>query len=103
MALGAGVNTRAPAFRALRAICWPAVTGTPFKLSTPAAGRLSMRTACRVWPASASAKPKSAAASGTLASSSTVRVASVPVGGVLAPTLTVSVALAVPPWPSLMV
>jgi hypothetical protein len=56
-----------------------------------------MRTFARVWPASASEKPKSAAEKPRLVSSSIVTVASAPAGGVFGPTLTVSVAVACAP------
>ena len=59
-----------------------------------------MRTAANVWPRSASLNPKSAAAKVRLESSSSTRVASVPVGGVFAPTLTVTMAVLEPPFGS---
>ena len=78
----------------------PAVTATPFSVSVPAPGSESIRTAAIDWPASASANPKSAALNVRVVSSAIVTASSVPVGGVLAPTLTVTVAVPTPPWPS---
>ena len=84
-------------------ITWPAVTATPSSSSVPFAGSVSMRTLARVWPASASVKAKFALVSTSGVSSVPERVASALFGGVLVPTLTVSVAVAVPPLPSLTV
>ena len=57
---GAGTNTSLPAARSAALTMAPAATATPFSISVPAAGTLSMRTAASVWPASASLKPRSA-------------------------------------------
>ena len=54
-----GVNTSL--LRSAAAITWPALTATPFRLRLPEAGVLSMRTPCRLCPASASLNTKSAA------------------------------------------
>ena len=80
----------------------PAVTGLPFKVKLPLVGKLSMRTAVKVWPASASVKAKSVLAKVSVASSKMVLVTSALVGGVLVPTFTVSVLLLVAPWLSTM-
>ena len=80
----------------------PAVTATPFKVKLPLVGSVSIRTPAKVWPASASAKPKSAGAKVSVASSLMVLVMSAPVGGVLVPTFTVNVLLLVAPWLSTM-
>ena len=72
-------------------------------VSWPCAGVLSMRTANRLWPASGSLKPKLAALKVCWLSSASVTTASVPAGGVLGPTFTVRVAVALPPWPSFTV
>ena len=69
----------------------------------PLAGRLSMRTLARPCAASGSVKAKSAVPSVTGVSSSVVRALLALSGAVLAPTLTVSVPLVLPPWPSLTV
>ena len=73
------------------------MTGLPFKVSVPLVGKLAMRTAVKVWPASASVKAKSAGAKVSEPSSKMVLVTSALVGGVLVPTFTVSVLLLVAP------
>ena len=87
------MKLRCPAFSSASGTRLPAETAAPLSSSVPAVGRLSMRTAASVWPASASLKPKFAALRVSGMSSTVTSVASLPAGGVLGPTLTVSVAL----------
>ena len=84
-------------------ITCPVVTATPSSSSVPLAGSVSMRTFASTWPASASVKAKFAVSRTTGVSSVPEIVASALLGGVLVPTLTVSVAVALPPLPSLTV
>ena len=100
MSLASGVNVSLP--RSAAAITWPGTTATPSKVRLPAPGRLSMRTACRCWPASVSLKAKSAALKLWLLSSSRLALPSAPCGGVLPPTCTVRLLLALAPWLSLI-
>ena len=103
MPLAAGTKLSAPLAMSATLITWPAVTGTPLSRRLPLAGSVSMRTAARLWPASASLKKKFDWASVTVVSSVPATTALALFGGVFEPTLTVSVALAVPPLPSLTV
>jgi hypothetical protein len=101
LASAAGVKTscaRSPA-----PITSPALTALPLSVSVPAAGNESMRTLASVCPASASLKPKSAAAKLRVVSSASVMVASAPAGGLLLPTLTVTVAVLAAPDESAIV
>ena len=84
-------------------ITWPAVTAVPLSSKAPLAGRLSRRTLARLWAVSGSLKAKSAVPSVTGVSSGVTRLALALSGALLAPTLTVSVPLVLPPWPSLAV
>ena len=84
-------------------ITWPVVTATPPSSKLPLAGKVSMRTFARACAASGSVKAKSAVTSVSGVSSGVARVALALSGALLAPTLTVSVPLFVPPWPSLTV
>ena len=59
-----------------------------------------MRTLLSVWPTSGSVNAKSLECSASGVSSAVTRVLSALSGGVLLPTLMVTVALEVPPWPS---
>ena len=99
-ASGAGAKTSLPAAMSAAGITVPASTAVPFSSSVPAPGRASMRTLARVWSASASAKPKSPVLTAYAVSSALVRAASTPVGVEFAPTLSVMLALALPPRPS---
>ena len=81
---------------------WPAVTATPFKRKEPLVGRLSMRTAAKVCPPSASVNAKFAFVSVNVVSSRVVSVTLALSGGVLAPTVIATVLVAVPPFPSLI-
>ena len=84
-------------------ITWPALTATPSSSKVPLAGSVSIWTFARVWPESASLKAKFDGFRITAVSSLPPMVASALSGGVLPPTLTVNVAVAVPPLPSLTV
>jgi hypothetical protein len=81
----------------------PGTTGAPFNSSAPLAGRLSMRTALSVWPRSASLNAESLACKMTLVSSASAMVLSALFGGVLLPTLIVSVAVSLAPFGSVTV
>ena len=103
MPLAAGAKLSWPPAISAALTSVPAVTGVPFSSSVPLAGRVSMRTALRVWPASASVNAKSAGVSATGVSSGVVTVRSALSGGVLVPTLTVTVAVSVAPAGSVTV
>ena len=75
-------------------------TGLPFNVNVPLIGKLSIRTAFNVCNASGSIKAKSAVVKVSVVSSSVVLVMSALLGGLLVPTLTISVAVSKPPLPS---
>ena len=72
----------------------------PFKRKVPLIGKVSTRIAISVCPASASVKAKFALVSVSVVSSEVVTVTLALSGGVLAPTNTFTVLVAVPPLPS---
>ncbi len=80
MALAAGVNTRFPAATSAVVITWPAVTAVPDRVSVPAVGSVSIRTALKLSPASTSLNPKFAVVKVWVVSSLMVTVALVPAG-----------------------
>ena len=65
------------------AMTWPAVTATPERVRLPALGKVSIRTALKLSPASTSLNPKFAVVSVCDVSSLIVIVASAPVGASL--------------------
>ena len=72
---------------------WLAVTSAPLSLSVPAVGKLLMINALKMLPSSVSLNPKSLAAKVLLPSSSTVIVASVPLGASLTAVMLVVIVL----------
>ena len=103
LALSAGAKLTLPAAMSAALMICPAVTVSPFSRRVPLAGTLSIRTLAKLCPASGSVKVKFAVASASGVSSGVESVWLALSGSVLEPMNTVSVALEVPPLPSLIV